>query len=146
MCLLWVGTLLLIRSEFCRSDPIGSDPSSDPIRSGPICLLPKANYRPFCDFSGLSYYNSWRLIFSQIFSLIGFLRSFEKARLHFQAFSWHEIKIAAENAVTYVKKVTYPLRFCNLNSPSMRISIHIDVYVPSEDDYGLFIVKLDDSL
>ena len=42
------------------------------------------------------------------------------------------------------KKVTYPLRFCNLNSPCMRISTHIDVYEPSKDDYWLFIAKLDD--
>ena len=26
MCLLWAGILLLIRSDFCRSDPIRSDP------------------------------------------------------------------------------------------------------------------------
>ena len=31
------------------------------------------------------------------------------------------------------------LRFHNLNSPCMRISSHIDVYGPSEDDYRLFI-------
>ena len=42
-----------------------------------------------------------------------------------------------------LKKVTYPLRFHNLNSPCMRISSHIDVYEPSEDrgedDYRLFM-------
>ena len=42
------------------------------------------------------------------------------------------------------KNVTYPLRFCNLNGPSMRISTHIDVYEPSEDDYWLFIANLED--
>ena len=40
--------------------------------------------------------------------------------------------------------MTYLLRFCNLNSPCMRISTHIDVYEPSEDDYWLFIAKVDD--
>ena len=42
--------------------------------------------------------------------------------------------------------MTYLLRSCNLNSPCMRISTgsHIDVYEPSEDDYRLFIAKLDD--
>ena len=39
------------------------------------------------------------------------------------------------------KKVTYPLRFRNLNSPFMRISTHVDVYEPSEADYRLFIAK-----
>ena len=43
-----------------------------------------------------------------------------------------------------LKKLTYPLRFRNLNSPCVRISTHIDVYEPSEDDYWLFIAKLDD--
>ena len=38
-----------------------------------------------------------------------------------------------------LKKVTYPLGFHNLNSPCMRISSHIDVYEPSEDDYRLCI-------
>ena len=38
-----------------------------------------------------------------------------------------------------LKKVTYPLRFHNLNSPYLRISSHIDVYEPSEDEYRLFI-------
>ena len=42
------------------------------------------------------------------------------------------------------KKVTYPLRFRNLNSPLMRIGTHVDVYEPSEADYRLFIAKLDD--
>ena len=51
----------------------------------------------------------------------------------------------AENAVTKVKKVTYPLSFCNLNSPCMRITTHIDVHKLSEDDYRLFIAKLDDT-
>ena len=43
--------------------------------------------------------------------------------------------MAAENAVMYsrLKKVTYALRFHNLNSPCMRISSNIDVYEPSED-------------
>ena len=40
-------------------------------------------------------------------------------------------------------KKTYPLRFRNLNSPCMRISTHLDVCEPSEDDYRLFIAKLD---
>ena len=38
----------------------------------------------------------------------------------------------------------YPLRFCKLNSPCMRICTHIDVYEPSEDGYRLFMAKLDD--
>ena len=42
------------------------------------------------------------------------------------------------------KKVSYPLRFRNLNSSCMRISTHVDVYDPSEDDCRLFIAKLDD--
>ena len=42
------------------------------------------------------------------------------------------------------KKVTYPLRFRNLNSPFMRKGTHVDAYEPSEDDYRLFIAKLDD--
>ena len=33
------------------------------------------------------------------------------------------------------KKVTYPLRYRNLNSPLMRIGTHVDVYEPSEADY-----------
>ena len=36
------------------------------------------------------------------------------------------------------------VRFLNLNSPFMRIGTHVDVYEPSEDDYRLFIAKLDD--
>ena len=48
--------------------------------------------------------------------------------------------MAAENALINVaKKVTYPLRFHNLKSPCMRLSSHIDIYEPSEDDFGLFI-------
>ena len=50
--------------------------------------------------------------------------------------------MAAENAVNCrLKKVTYPLRFHNLNSPcvKMRISSHIDVYEPPEDEHRLFI-------
>ena len=31
-----------------------------------------------------------------------------------------------------------------MNSPCIRISTHIDVYKPSEDDYRLFIEKLND--
>ena len=50
----------------------------------------------------------------------------------------------AENAVTWVKKVTYLLRFCNLKSPCMTINTRKDVYEPSEDDFRLFITKLDD--
>ena len=46
--------------------------------------------------------------------------------------------------------MTYPLRFCNLNSLCMRISTHMDVYEPSEDGYWLVITmviaKLDDTL
>ena len=38
-----------------------------------------------------------------------------------------------------LKRVTYPLRFHNLNSTCMRTSFHIDVYEHSEDDYRLFI-------
>ena len=38
-----------------------------------------------------------------------------------------------------LKKVTYSLRFHNLNSPYTRISSHIDVYEPSEDEDRLFI-------
>jgi len=38
-----------------------------------------------------------------------------------------------------LKKETYPPRFHNLNSPCLRISSHIDVHGPSEDDYRLFI-------
>ena len=45
--------------------------------------------------------------------------------------------MAAENAVT-------SLRFRNINSPFMRIGTHVDAYEPSEDDYRLFIAKLDD--
>ena len=37
------------------------------------------------------------------------------------------------------KKVTYPLRFHDLKSPYMRLSSHIDIYEPVEDDLGLFI-------
>ena len=33
--------------------------------------------------------------------------------------------------------MTYLLKFRNLNSPCMRISTHIEVYEPSEDDYRL---------
>ena len=43
-----------------------------------------------------------------------------------------------------LQEVIYPLRFRNLNSPSMRISTHVDVYEPSEDAYRLFVAKLDD--
>ena len=43
-----------------------------------------------------------------------------------------------------LKKVTYPLRFGNLNGSCMRISTHIDVNEPSEGDYRLFIAKFDD--
>ena len=32
----------------------------------------------------------------------------------------------------------------NLNSPFMRIGTHVDGFEPSEDDYRLFIAKLDD--
>ena len=42
-----------------------------------------------------------------------------------------------------LKKVTYLLRFCNLNSPWMKIGTLVDVYEPSEYDYRLFIAKLD---
>ena len=42
------------------------------------------------------------------------------------------------------KKVTYPLKYRNRNSPLMRIGTHVDVYEPSEADYRLFIAKLDD--
>ena len=38
----------------------------------------------------------------------------------------------------------YPLRFRNLNSPCMRISTQKDVYELSEDDYRLFIAKLNE--
>ena len=38
-----------------------------------------------------------------------------------------------------LRKVTYTLRFRNLNSPCMRISTHVDVYESSEDDCRLFI-------
>ena len=51
------------------------------------------------------------------------------------------LKRAAKNAVTLVKKVTYLLKFRNLNSPCMRISTHIGVYEPSEDDYRLLIAN-----
>ena len=47
--------------------------------------------------------------------------------------------MAAENALMLAKKVSYPLRFHNLNSPCKRLSSHIDIYEPSEDDFGLFI-------
>ena len=43
-----------------------------------------------------------------------------------------------------LKKVIYSLRFGNLDSACMRISTHIDVYEPSEDNYRLFIAKVDD--
>ncbi len=43
-----------------------------------------------------------------------------------------------------LNKVPYPLRFRNLNSHCMRISIRLDVYENSEGDYELFIAKLDD--
>ena len=39
-----------------------------------------------------------------------------------------------------VKKVTYPLKFRNLNLPCKRLSTH--VYEPSEDDYRLVIANL----
>ena len=45
--------------------------------------------------------------------------------------------MAAENAVTQVTKVTYLLRFCDLNSPCKTLNTHIDVYKPPEDDYRL---------
>ena len=38
----------------------------------------------------------------------------------------------------------YPLRFCKLNSPCMRICTHIYVYDPSEDGYRLFMAKLNE--
>lgn len=44
-----------------------------------------------------------------------------------------------------LKKVTYPLRLPNLNSPCKRISTHIDVHEPSEDEHRLFKAKLDDA-
>ena len=40
-----------------------------------------------------------------------------------------------------LKKVTYQLRFRNLNSPCMRISTHIEVYKSSKDDYRLFVAN-----
>ena len=40
-----------------------------------------------------------------------------------------------------LKKVTYPLRLPNLNSPCKRISTHIDVHEPSEDELRLFKAK-----
>ena len=40
-----------------------------------------------------------------------------------------------------LKNVTCPLRFRNLNSPCTRISTHIDVYEPWEDDYSLFMAN-----
>ena len=57
------------------------------------------------------------------------------------------MKMAAANAVMWVKKVIYPLRFRNLNSPCMTISTHVwylwysDIYEPSEDEYGLFMAN-----
>ena len=47
--------------------------------------------------------------------------------------------MAAENAV---KKVTNSLKFRNLNGPCKRLSTHVDVYEPSEDDYRLVIANL----
>ena len=48
--------------------------------------------------------------------------------------------MAAENALINVaKKVTYPLRFHNLNSSCMRLSSHIDIYEPVEDDFGFCV-------
>ena len=44
-----------------------------------------------------------------------------------------------------LKKVTYPLRLPNLNSPCKRISTHIDVHEPSEDEHRLFKEILDDA-
>ena len=43
--------------------------------------------------------------------------------------------MATENAVTFH-------RFRNLNGACTRVSTHVDVYEPSEDDYGLVIAKL----
>ena len=64
MCLL-AGILLLIQSEFCRSDPIRSgsirsDPVlSGPIRSGPVRLLPTAKFKQYCDLT-FSVPYSWK--------------------------------------------------------------------------------------
>ena len=60
------------------------------------------NYQSFWDFSLVSYKNSWRLIFLQIFSL--FFLSGDKARFNFWAFACHDYKMVAENAVTWVTK------------------------------------------
>ena len=37
--------------------------------------------------------------------------------------------------------MTYLLKFRNLNSPCMRISAHVEVYEPSEDNYRLLIAN-----
>ena len=37
--------------------------------------------------------------------------------------------------------MTYLLKFRNLNGPCMRISTHIEVYEPPEDDYRLLIAN-----
>ena len=42
-----------------------------------------------------------------------------------------------------LNEMTYPQRLRNLNGPCMGKNTYIDVHEPSEDDYRLFIAKID---
>ena len=42
-----------------------------------------------------------------------------------------------------LNEVTYPQRLRNLKGPCMGKNTYIDVHEPSEDDYRLFIAKID---